>query len=67
MADPNHTESMDQIHFSEREIEALENKISESVEAKTDDNYTALRREQERHRQRILQFKSQIDRNKWSE
>jgi hypothetical protein len=35
MSDPNHTESMDQIHSSEREIDALQNKINESNDSTT--------------------------------
>jgi hypothetical protein len=67
MADPNHTEAMDQIHSSEREIDALQNKISECDDSTPADEYAAMRHEQERHRQLILQRKAQIDRNKWAE
>jgi hypothetical protein len=67
MSDPNHTESMDQIHSSEREIDALQNKINESNDSTTAYEYAAMRHGQERHRQLILQRKSQIDRNKWAE
>jgi hypothetical protein len=67
MADPNHTESMDQIHSSEREIEALENKINESDQLTAPEDYAAIRHEQEQHRQRILTSKAEIDQNKWSD
>jgi hypothetical protein len=67
MADPNHAESMDQIHSSEREIEALENKINESDELTAPADYAAIRHEQEQHRQRILRSKADIDLNKWAE
>ncbi len=67
MFDPNHTESMDQIHSSEREIDALQNKINECDESTTGDEYAAMRHEQEQHRQLILQRKSQIDRHNWTE
>jgi hypothetical protein len=67
MADPNHIESMDQIHSSEHEIDALENKINESDESTTaPDDYAAMRSEQEQHRQQILKSKADIDQNKWS-
>jgi len=63
MADPNHTEAMGQIHSSEREIDALQNKISNSDDSTTADEHAPMRHEQERHRQLILQRKSQIDRS----
>ena len=67
MADPNNIESMDQIHSSEREIDALENKINESDESTAaPDDYAAMRSEQEQHRQQILKSKADIDQNKWS-
>ncbi|MBB5331724.1 hypothetical protein HDF14_005373 [Edaphobacter lichenicola] len=68
MADPNHIESMDQIHSSEQDTDALENKINESDESTTaPDDYAAMRHEQERLRQVILQRKSEIERNNWSD
>ena len=68
MADPNHTESMDQIHSSEREIDALQNKITNADDSTTGpDDYAAMRSEQERHRQQILKSKAEIDQSKWSE
>jgi hypothetical protein len=68
MADPNNIESMDQIHSSEHEIDALENKINESDESTiAPDDYAALRSEQEKQRQQILKSKAEIDQNKWSE
>jgi hypothetical protein len=67
MSDPNNTESMDKIHSSEREIDALENKINESDDATTGpDDYAAMRSEQEKQRQQILKSKADIDQNKWS-
>jgi hypothetical protein len=66
MADPNHTEAMDQIHSSEREIDALQNKISESDDSTTAEEYDAMRHDQEKHRQQILKSKAEIDQNKWS-
>ncbi|MGF7183365.1 translation initiation factor 6 (eIF-6) [Tunturiibacter psychrotolerans] len=67
MSDPNHTELMDQIHSSEREIDALQNKINACDDSTTTNDYAAMRREQEKHRQRILKSKADIDQNKWSE
>jgi hypothetical protein len=67
MADPNHTQSMDQIHSSEREIDALENKINGSDDSTTGpEDFAAMRSEQEKHRQQILKSKAEIDQNKWS-
>jgi hypothetical protein len=68
MADPNHDDLMRQIHSSEREIDALENKINESDESATGpSDFSAMRNEQEQHRQRILKSKADIDLRKWSE
>jgi hypothetical protein len=59
---------MEQIHSSEREIDALENKINESDESTTTpDDFAVMRSEQEQHRQRLLKSKAEIDQNKWSE
>jgi hypothetical protein len=67
MSDPNHAESIAQFHSSEREIDALENKINESDDSTTDPNdYAAMRSEEEKHRQQILKSKADIDQNKWS-
>jgi len=68
MADPNHAELVNQIHSSEREIDALENRIAnldDSIVYSAD--CAAMRNEQEEHRQRILKWKSDIDENKWSQ
>ncbi|NYF88900.1 hypothetical protein RBB79_05125 [Tunturiibacter empetritectus] len=68
MADPNHADSIAQIHSSEREIDALENKINEADESTTEPKYyAAMRREQEQHRQQILKSKSEIDQKKYAE
>jgi hypothetical protein len=66
MADPNHAELIEHIHSSEREIDALENKIANSDDATTiPADYSAMRTQQEEHRQRILKCKSDIDLQKW--
>jgi len=68
MADPNNAALIDQIHKSEREIDALENRIAnldDSIAYSAD--HAAMRTVQEEHRQRILKCKSDIDQNKWSE
>ena len=68
MADPNHADSIAQIHSSEREIDALENKINESDESATEPKaYAAMRREQENHRQKILKSKAEIDQKMYAE
>jgi hypothetical protein len=67
MADPSHTESMAQIHSSEREIDALQNKITNADDSTTGpDDYAAMRHAQEKHRQQILKSKADMDQNKWS-
>jgi len=68
MADPNHTDLIDQIHSSEHEIDALENKINELDESSTaPEDYAAMRSEQEQHRQRIIKSKADIDKSNWSQ
>jgi hypothetical protein len=68
MADPNHADLVGQIRASEREIDALANKIANADESTTQPaDFAAMRIEQEDHRQRILKCKSAIDQKKWSE
>ena len=51
-----------QIHGSEREIEAIENKIASSDNLHTTpSDFAAMRSEQERHRQEALGCKASID------
>jgi hypothetical protein len=68
MADPNHTELLAQIRYSELEIEALANRIASADDsAAFPSELAAMRAEQEVHRKHILQWKSEIDQPKYAE
>jgi hypothetical protein len=68
MADPNHTELLAQIRCSELEIEALANRIASANDsAAFPSDFAAMRVEQEVHRKRIMQWKSEIDQPKYAE
>ena len=55
MFTPAHQALLKEISFSEREIDAIENKIANNDEfAKDPAEFSAMRREQEQNRQRIL-------------
>jgi hypothetical protein len=61
MADPNHVDLVDQIRTSEREIDALANKIANADESTTQPaDFAAMRNEQE-EQQRILKCESAIE------
>jgi hypothetical protein len=62
MSNPIHETLKKEMHEAEREIDAIENKISNADDSDTyPADYAAMRSEQEKQRQRALKCKASID------
>jgi len=62
MSNPTHEPLKKEMHEAEREIDAIENKIANADDSDTyPADYAAMRSEQEKQRQHILECKSEID------
>jgi hypothetical protein len=62
MSNPIHEPLKKEMHEAEREIDAIENKIANANDSDTSPaDYTAMRSEQEKQRQRALKCKAEID------